>query len=168
MVVFFIVLWLFSAKIGRFILFSRNNTIFLEYLSKKNIQTFELKKKVVSLHRIWQLVNGVMVTLQILVLSFKVRVLVAQQKNDGRFKQPSFFCCCCCAHPYKPKTREKLYWISLVFLVCGKGGIFLFVFLTSLKISILCNSGCWTLWPLHLFRWFVRNLSGGNLTFYIF
>ena len=52
-------------------------------------ESFFLKKKVVPLHRNKALGYGVMVTLQILVLSFKVRVLVAQQR--GSVKRISFF-----------------------------------------------------------------------------
>ena len=43
---------------------------------------FFFEKKALPLHRKWELTDGVMVTLQILVLSFKVRVLVGQQRKS--------------------------------------------------------------------------------------
>ena len=51
---------------------------------------FFFEKKVLPLHRKWELTDGVMVTLQILVLSFKVRVLVGQQRKKHR-KSDAFF-----------------------------------------------------------------------------
>ena len=43
---------------------------------------FFFEKKALPLQRKWELTDGVMVTLQILVLSFKVRVLVGQQRKS--------------------------------------------------------------------------------------
>ena len=47
------------------------------------------KKKIVHLHA--QLRYGVMVALQILVLSVQVRILVSQHREGGSFRHPLFY-----------------------------------------------------------------------------
>ncbi len=63
----------------------RNNLLKICLIEKKEekkyLECFVCMEKVVSLHRFSEILGyGVMVTLQILVLSFLVRIQVAQQK----------------------------------------------------------------------------------------
>ena len=69
-----------------------HDSLFLSYRGKKDAKRFGYRKKAVYLHRFRAdiLGYGVMVTLQILVLPFLVRVRVAQQKEGDANAFPLF------------------------------------------------------------------------------
>ena len=78
---------LYSAKIVVFYAWNSKKQLFFNFFYKKTAKVFVLQKKDVPLHRIWALGYGVMVTLQILVLPFLVRIRVAQQIERGSENQ---------------------------------------------------------------------------------